>query len=99
MFWSITAVAPPVKIGLLVANPWREVAMVMRTKEGSILGGKVHPSDLLPSTCRSWWGEEGRAVEDAGVATGAVGAFDPDPSLDPVRRSHCIQLTYYCISF
>ena len=49
VFHSILAIAPPGKLGLVIANPRRGMPLVLRRKEGSVLGDAVRAGDLLLS--------------------------------------------------
>ena len=49
VFRSITAVAPPGKLGLVISNPRRNVPIVLRMKRGSVLRDAVRVGDLLLS--------------------------------------------------
>ena len=41
--------APPGKLGLIIANPRKDMPIILQMKEGSVLHGMVHVGDLLLS--------------------------------------------------
>ena len=49
VYRSIKAVAPPGKLGLVIANPHGETPIVLEMKEDSVLRKKVLVGDLLYS--------------------------------------------------
>ena len=62
VYSSIKAVAPPGKLGLVIANPHGETPVVLEMKEDSVLKKKVRVGDLLYSIddidCRGMQGSE-----------------------------------------
>ncbi|KAL7534763.1 hypothetical protein ACHAXR_010124 [Thalassiosira sp. AJA248-18] len=49
VYRTITAVAPPGKLGLVIANPRGDMPIVLQMKEGKVLQGNVRVGDLLSS--------------------------------------------------